>query len=135
MYGTMATDSQISQPSPPLFICGRSEAVVISRVARRNRWLVRGWALAAVLVAICSILNLTAAWFRYVPLMTGPIALLTGALALPAIRFAKTNAEDADVFEYLALQLQDPNATETERQANCKRAWDYIEARLRQDKG
>jgi hypothetical protein len=131
----MASDPETTQPTPPLFLCGSSEALVILRVARRDRWLVRGWAFAAIIATVCAVINLVAASAQYVPLLTGSIGLLSGALALPAIRFAKTNAEDADVFEFLALRLKDPNATDHEREADCKRAWDYIDGRLRQIRG
>jgi hypothetical protein len=60
---------------------------------------------------------------------------LSGAVALPAIRFAKTNAEDADIFQLLSLRLQDSLATESEREASCKQAWDYIEGKLQQARG
>jgi hypothetical protein len=79
--------------------------------------------------------NLVAAGKQYLPLLTGTIGFLSGAAALPAIRFAKTNAEDADVFELLSSRLEDSKTTETERAACCKQVWDYIEGKLQQARG
>ena len=133
--------TQTAQPPASTPRCGPNEALVISRVASRNRWLVRGWAIAAIAASACAAANivaaanLVAAGKLYLPLLTGLVGFLSGAVALPAIRFAKTNAEDADVFQLLTLRLQDSEATESERQESCKQAWEYIEGKLQQSRG
>jgi hypothetical protein len=133
--------TQPSQPSSSTHRCGPNEALVISRVARRNRWLVRAWAIAAIAASACAAANLVAAanliagGKLYLPLLTGLVGFLSGAVALPAIRFAKANAEDADVFQLLTSRLQDSQATESELEVSCKQAWEYIEGKLQQARG
>jgi hypothetical protein len=133
--------TQTPQPPSLTQVCGPNEARVIFRVAQRNRRVVRGWALAAIAAAVfaaanvVAALNLVASGKQYLPLLTGAIGVLSGAVTLPAIRFAKTTAEDADVFELLSSRLQESDITENERAAACKQAWEYIEGRLHQAKG
>lgn len=91
--------------------------------------------MGSVAAIVCGAANLVAASTHFKTLLTLPIGLLSGLIALPAIRFAKSSAEDADVFQLLAIRIEDPTASEVDRRANCRRAWEYIEGRLKQSRG